>query len=687
MQWSCFISIIHLTRLICRSKLNPSTAKETWLLQRSGLWLNLNKSWTLRSDSKERPMCIKNFRRACAAAITTFAAALLIINCGGGGGGGSSNSTTGTQTSSPSVTVPVVNPAHPYSGTVTLATGKTETLTVPANSLSTTDSVTLTNVTSSKLPVSLAATPALRVASSVTTKRTMRSLSSVSVKSASHKFQPSANNVYVTAFQISLSPTQITTFSVPMQVTGSGVVPLSIAAGTVLNIAFLAYQGTTNAAWTDVGTYTVGSGGAFTGNLPTASEVGITQPGLYVLYVPATGNTTVANYGVALLGADSGYMSVINIYGSNGLPVASPPVTQVNIANSYDLDGQSLTPDGHYGVLVDGSNTVSFFTGASGVYTASQNTLDISQFGGDGDSVVITPNGDTAVVTGDGTSSELVTISGISSGTPALTSTIATPASRCGLVMSNDGKVMLARGVDAVTAYAVAPQTPVAGSLGGSANYSFTQTANLTALGDGGNTEDGRDGMAMSPVDSSRAVVVLQDPSTGAPTLTELTGLPQNPVAHAVRLRAPAPKTRYVHIDPEDRGRKERPRLVLNGVAACYSVSITLDGKMAVVGTDTGLILVSGIDTASPTQVGTTSFNPNYTYTPTGGSATTQTLGQITSLAITLDNKYVIAVSTEANNEAYASVLTFPFTSTGFGAAVSQADNIALPYNDQIVVH
>jgi hypothetical protein len=397
----------------------------------------------------------------------------------------------------------------------------------------------------------------------------------------------------------------------------------------------------------------VGASGSLTENLPSTSLAGLLRPGTYLLYKPTAGsNTSVSNLGIVLLADDGGGMAdgkhglqVIHLYDSTGALLTTPTIDYLDYANAYDLDGQAITPDGSQGIMVDGGNTVRFFSAVqTGVPIASTNTVDISNYGGDGDSIAILPNGDEAVVSGDDYSEEVL-VSGILSGSPVAATTIPIPSSRDGLVISNDGTVLLARGNTGVTVFAVAPITPVAGSIAGTVSHSFTQKADLTTVGYPPE-EDGRDGMAISPVDSTRAVVV-----TGA-TIQLLTGLTTTPV---VGTAVTLPSGDYA-----------------------YSVSISPDGKLAIVGTMGGLLMYSGVDTGTLAQVGTSVYAPSYSV----GSSTV-TMGYVYTLGITLDGKYVVA-----GDSANKARVVIPFTSAGFAAApASSLGGVKIPYNDQLLIH
>jgi hypothetical protein len=462
--------------------------------------------------------------------------------------------------------------------------------------------------------------------------------------------QVKATDTFIVAFQLTIDPTTITQFNVPVGVSGT-VDPTVSAAGTTLNLAIVSGQ-----KWVDIATFVVGAHGALSENLPSTALRGLLGPGTYQLYKPAKGtSTSVSNLGIVLI-ADDGMgmgdgqngLEIVHLYDNRGNLLSTPVISYLDYPNQSDLDGAALTPDGSQGIMVDGSDKLSFFSGAqTGIPVASTNSLDISNWGYDGDSVGIMPNGDEAVVSLDSDNSLLV-VSGIVSGKPVAADIIAVPDYRDGVVVSGDGKVMLARGGSGLTVFSVADITPVTGSIGGAIAHSYTQVTDIAAMGAGWGIEDGRDGMAISPVDSSRAVLLF--PATDSVQL--VTGLPANPAA--------------------------TPSFQLPSGAFPMAVSISPDGKLAVVGTEyQGLFLLSGVDTGTLNLVGT-AYAPSYTL---GGSSVT--LGRITTLGITLDGKYVVAG--DQDNEA---LVVVPFTAAGFAdAPASVLGNVAIPDNDQFLIH
>ena len=56
------------------------------------------------------------------------------------------------------------------------------------------------------------------------------------------------------------------------------------------------------------------------------------------------------------------------------------------------------------------------------------------------------------------------------------------------------------------------------------------------------------------------------------------------------------------------------------------------------------------------------------------------------SLAITLDNKNVVVCSPQPSRSS-GTLLVIPFTSAGFGAIAGQRNGVAIPSNDQVLIH
>lgn len=556
---------------------------------------------------------------------------VLLAACGGSSGGStpSSNTNTGNGTVSAAL-----QPGTAAQATLQDTTSNSSiSFSFPANCVSSTASLSIAAVTQASLPHSITA-------------------------KAAGKFVLDSGNKYITAFTITANPTTITVFNAPVSIAGS--VATTIAAGTTLNVA---KWDVTNSVWNDVITVVVSANGAFTQSLVSATLPGIVSPGTYVVYQPAAGTSTaLSNLGVVLLaddgagitvnGSTTNGLQVINIYDAKGTVLSTPTIKTLTYTGAYDIDGQALTPDGSQGIIVDGGNTVRFFSSVqTGVPVASTTTLDVTAYGGDGDSVAIMPNGDEAVVSAD-SSSQLLVISGITSGQPTSAEVITIPSARDGLVISNDGKVLLASGYNGLTVFSIASITPKTGSLGGTISHSFTQLANLTTVPTPTN-EDGRNGMASSATDSSRAVVVGNS-SSYTPSIALLTGLTTTPAVGST--------------------------LSIQGASYAYSVAISPDGKLAVVGTDKGIVLFTGVDTGTLTQVGTVPYAPAF-----AGASGTVTMGQINTLGITLDGNYVV-VGDYTNK----SLLVIPIdatTASGFKVPAGVLNNVAIPYNDQMVIH
>lgn len=543
-------------------------------------------------------------RRLLVGAFAVAVIAFGLAACGGGGGGSTpSNSTTVNLT-----------PGTAAKGTITTGSGvNTLNFNFPANAVTTSAVATIAEATG--VP------PNKGFEKGVNVDKTI-----------------SCTGTQLTAFTISVPNVTVLGASVMMD----GFFASTTTVGATYNIAMLV-----NNAWVDVATLVVKANGAFTMNIVSVDWPGILAPGTYSIYLPDPGCNVVSNLGIAITSDDGSTLQTVHLYDASGAALATPTMTTLLFSGGGDLDGQALTPNGSQGILMDGGNDIFFFSGVqTGTPVASTATLNISTYGsGDGDSVAIMPNGDEAVASADGTQG--VVVSGILSGTPALADIITFPGARDGVLISNDGTVLLARGPTGLTVFQIAAITPKTGSLGGLISHSFTQTSDLPALA--AFSEDGRDGMAISPIDSSRAVVVATSLDTKSAAM--LTGLPSAPVAGTA--------------------------LDLTGISTALSVSITPDGKTAIVGTDVGLVMLSGVDTGTLAPVGTGPFAP--TYTAAGGSVT---LGNVSTLGITLDGKYVAAC-----DEFNGSLLTIPIAPSGFGTPVGILTGITCPANDQMVMH
>lgn len=453
---------------------------------------------------------------------------------------------------------------------------------------------------------------------------------------------------FVAGFSMTTSPSSITSFATPAML--SGTVDATLGSGATLNLATLQ-----NSTWVAAATLVIGQDGTLTQNLPSVDVPGVLGPGQFVLCKPATTNI-ISNFGIAMIGDDgngsgesSQSVQVIHLYDSKGAPLATPTVSYLSYPGAYDLDGQALTPDGSQGILVDGGNTVRFFSKLqTGTPAASDYTLDVSEWGGDGDSIAIMPDGNNAVVSAD-SNSVLILVTDILSGAAKVAGTIPVPSDRDSVVISGDGKVLLARSYSGLTVFSIA----------GTDTAGFTQTADFPALGSY-YVGDGRGGMALSPVDSTRAVVI----SVNDGKVHLLTGLPGKPV----------------EATPLD--------IASTGSSTDLSISITPNGKTAIVGTENGLLMISGVDTGNlaivPCPTGLAGCS-NGLYSPTykDANGADQNLSGVNTLGVTLDGKYVAAA--DGWNSA---LLVIPIFNDTFGATVGLVNSgIAIPDNDQMLIH
>jgi hypothetical protein len=516
------------------------------------------------------------------------------------------------------------------------------------------------------------------------------------------QFTQGAGNTYIVAFCTTFGATPATSVAL----SGTGIVPNTITAGTQLNIAI--YSGGT---WVDVGTAIVGASGNFAETAPTVSLPGITAAGTYLVYEPAGGtNVSSVNLGFALIAddstADTHGLQFVQIEDPSGNAYATPTTTYIPV-NGGDLDGQSLTPDASHGAIVDGSNTVYFFSGIpQHNITVSSTTIDVTNYGGDGDSIVSLPTGDEVVVTADN-GGALAIISGILSGSPVIADTIPNPSMnyRDGLAISQDGKIMLARGqfsgTPGIDVYTIAAVAPHVGSTGmGTTSYNFTLSQTLSSTSPGTLStpffEDGRDAMAISPVDSSRAVVGGYNASV-TPEIQLLTGLGTGSATInrlVPRLPASVKRARAIRL-PYEPSHRPAAALIPNPSTdvEITAVAITPDGTTAFVNTTAGIITVSGVNTGTLAQVGSV-YAP--TITVPGGTCTwATTIEGSASIGITPDGKYLVLdpdcdLSFSGTSPQFGPgvLLTIPIGPGGvLGAPVGQLNYVVSPYNDQILVH
>lgn len=591
-------------------------------------------------------------------------------------------SATPLVTPSPTPTAAAVNcttpttPVATSGGTVTANTGNFS-LTFSSGAFSSTADVVLDDITQANLPA-----PLLR-ARFVHRDSSRRPF-----------FTQGAGNTYVVAFCANFFGA---TLASPAALAGAaGIVPSSIPAGTQLNIAI-----NQSSTWVDVGTATVGSGGTFTSSIPTANLPGVSQQGNYLVYEPPAGGSSISvNLGFALIADDGTAPTVdglqfVQVEDPSGNAYPTPTTTYLPIPDAGDLDGEGLTPDAQYGSVVDGGNLVYFFSGIpEHSLTLSANTVDITNYGADGDSIVSLPGGDQAVASGNG--AQLAVISGIIEGTPVVADAINNPGAttdRDGLVISNDGKVILSRGESGLDVWGVSQVAAHAGSTGtGTTSFNFTLESTLTTVPTPFG-EDGRDEMAISPSDSSRAVVAGSDPS-GNLEIVLLTGLPSAPVVSVLRPRMPAVVHRKrSHVLYREPSSHRTPyALEPTGQISGLAVAITPDGTTAYVSTDSGVFTISGVNTGTLAQSGSI-YAP--TVSTVGGPFVFE---GATSIGVLPDGKYLIEVvdsdgdvgptgSTDST-QGDGILITVPIgAGDTLGAPVGQLNQVVSTFNDQIIVH
>jgi hypothetical protein len=511
------------------------------------------------------------------------------------------------------------------------------------------------------------------------------------------QFTAGAGNTYIVAFS--------TTFggaipAIAPNVTGTAIVPNSIAVNTQLNIAINA-----NATYSDVGTALVGSSGSFASAPATVSLPGIRQPGTYLVYEPAQGtNTAQINYGFALLADDSTAanhgLQLVQIEDGSGNLLPQPTATFFPLSAATDLDGQALTPDASHGAVVDGGNQVYFFAGIpQHQVVIAPNTVDVTAYGGDGDSIVALPAGDEVVVSAD-EGGPLAVISGILSGNPVVADTIPNSNSnlRDGLVISQDGTIMLSRGQDlgtpGIDVYRITHVAAHAGSTNqGTTSYNFALTQTLASPGTVSTPffEDGRDAMAISPTDSTRAVIGGVSSSMTA-TVQLLTGLGSGSVTvQSLELRAPATThRRRAFAAPLEPSHRLPAAITLPANEEIVAVAISPDGTTAYVSTNVGIYTFSGVNTGTLTQVGSV-YNPTLTV-PGGTCNAAVTFEGAATIGILPDGKYLIAVENcqlaFTGNQGPGVLYVAPIGSGGaLGAPVAQYNYAFAPFNDQMITH
>lgn len=340
-----------------------------------------------------------------------------------------------------------------------------------------------------------------------------------------------------------------------------------------------------------------------------------------------------------------------------------------SVFGNTEISQISLAPDGSLGVMTNGSSKLYFFRGANtGTISVSGALLDFSSYGHgtDGDSVVLLPNADTALVAAD--SNGMLEIAGLrnfagSNGfAPVSETSIQTGENISGLALSFDFRTLLARG-QAVHVYAVSANPP----------YTVTGVGTISppvVPFPDPNDPDGRGGLAISPQDSTIGVVVgLTAQNGGTPEISLITRLSSN--------------ANVVGTVP------------ISGANHAYGVAISQDGTTAFVGTDLGIAVFTGVNTGSLAQVGVSPIEP---------MAGNTVLGQITTLAVTPDNSnpvlLVMGLPAFSNcGSGGGSGIGGPPSCGGFldqlpifgagslGPAATWQGSVPIPSSDQLIAH
>jgi hypothetical protein len=344
-------------------------------------------------------------------------------------------------------------------------------------------------------------------------------------------------------------------------------------------------------------------------------------------------------------------LQVIRIEDRAGRALRMPLQTFVPISAASSVAGLALTPDGSHGAVLDGGNLVYFFTSKLATSTVNliRATVNVTAFGGDGDAIASLPGGNDVVVSAGG-KTQLALISGIASGKPLIAKSIPTSnrgVEYDGLLISLDGEVMLSRAGAGglLDVYSVTSNTAVT-----SFNFSLVKTLTVAATA---SSADGREGMALSPIDSSRAVVIG---ANGTATL--ITGLPRNPAVHSA--------------------------VTLPGFPS--AVTISRDGKFAIVALSGGLVVLKGIDSGTMAVAGGV-YSPTFS-TPAGRCS----LISPHTLGVMPDGKFVVTIEEcqlqRSNGTVGTGVLlTIPFSKGSLGAPAGQLNYVVTPSDDQLLTH
>lgn len=344
-------------------------------------------------------------------------------------------------------------------------------------------------------------------------------------------------------------------------------------------------------------------------------------------------------------GSVSSVLQSVQLFNSNGTALSTPSLSQPVVYNGVgDIDGSALTPDGSHGVFVDGANSnMYFFTVQNGYAqpTGGMHSLSISTFGTDADSVALTKDGDEAVVSMDD-SNTLLLVAGINSGNPKPAAYIYPSDYRDGVALSDDNTVLLARGSSGLDVFAI-NSVSESGWNGTTVTHAFYLKTDLTNMGETTYDSGGHDGIAFSPGVSDRAVVIANATNSSSSSINLVMGLPNSAFVNST-----VPINDNVH-------------------------SVAVSGDLAIVGTDHGIQMFSGVKEGTLSYVASMSSYNN-------GSTS---IGRVTTLQITSNGQYVVAG--DYDNGA---LLNIPITSTpGFGNPAGVLTGVSVPWNDEMMVH
>lgn len=279
---------------------------------------------------------------------------------------------------------------------------------------------------------------------------------------------------------------------------------------------------------------------------------------------------------------------------------------------------------------------------------------------------VVMPDAGTAIVANNTTGDNyLVEVSGVNGATPAFTTIpIGSKApdvaeDTAGLAMSSDGKVLLTRGAFE-TAFTVSGPAP----------YTFTETGQF-GIANGLDNPDhnalrGREGMFVFKTSGGdyQALIAGTAGSAGGGcscgTVWLVGGLATTP--------ATITSTAITNSG--------------------HAYATTTDGRTAFIGTDKGIAVVPGVNTGKFGATTTTIISP-----PIG--KTGSTLVQVSSLAVTPDNKWLVVMGLPSSAGAAAPggngyLLVLPISAAfanDLGPAVGVPVQVPVPNDDQLVLY